>query len=213
MAETYSTEEQEIEAVKKWWKENGLPIGLGLVIGLGGLFGWRGYQAHQEQQAIAASDIYSALLAQTRNKELDEAKGTAEKIIAEYQDTKYAVYSSMILAKIAIEDSDYVTAKQHLQFAKEHADDDELQSLAGLRLARVAFAEGNFAETQKLLASVNGDAYAASVAELKGDIFSQQGDLSKAREEYALALSKSEADTGSYQILEMKLDSVGNSIN
>lgn len=213
MAETYSTEEQEIEAVKQWWKENGLPIVLGLVIGLGGLFGWRGYQAHQEQQAVAASDLYSAMLVQVRQQESDNAQGLAEKIVAEYQDTKYAVFSSMILAKMAIEDADYAAAKQHLQFAKDNAGDDELQALADLRLARVAYAEGNFEQTQKLLDSVKGDAYIASVAELKGDIFTQQGDLSKAREEYALALSKSTADTGNYKILEMKLDSVGNSIN
>ncbi|PAR85254.1 YfgM family protein, partial [Vibrio cholerae] len=42
--ELYDTEEQQVEAIKDWWKENGKAVIFGAVIGLGGLFGWRYYQ-------------------------------------------------------------------------------------------------------------------------------------------------------------------------
>ncbi len=40
----YDSEEQQVEAIKDWWKENGKAVIFGAVIGLGGLFGWRYYQ-------------------------------------------------------------------------------------------------------------------------------------------------------------------------
>ena len=36
--ELYDTEEQQVEAIKDWWKENGKAVIFGAVIGLGGLF-------------------------------------------------------------------------------------------------------------------------------------------------------------------------------
>ena len=35
----YATEEQQVEAIKSWWQENGKAVVLGAVIGLGGLWG------------------------------------------------------------------------------------------------------------------------------------------------------------------------------
>ncbi|MEW8396328.1 MAG: tetratricopeptide repeat protein, partial [Candidatus Thiodiazotropha sp.] len=37
----YQTEEEQVEAIKRWWKENGTSVIAGLVIGLGGIFGWQ----------------------------------------------------------------------------------------------------------------------------------------------------------------------------
>jgi predicted negative regulator of RcsB-dependent stress response len=48
--EVYTTEEQQVEVIKSWWKENGTSVLAGTVIGLVGLFGWRyynDYAAHQ----------------------------------------------------------------------------------------------------------------------------------------------------------------------
>ena len=211
--ETYSTEEQEIEAVKKWWAENGLAIGLGIVIGLGGLFGWRGYQAHVAEQSAAASSIYESMLIHTRTQDIDQAKQSGNDLINNYKDTPYAIFSALILAKFAVDNDDIESARQHLDFAISNADNDQIKSLASLRLARIAFNQENYDEAIKLISSGKLKGYESAVAELKGDIYTQQGELAKAREEYALALSESQASTGNYEILEMKLDSVGNTAN
>ena len=39
--EGYETEEQQVEAIKKWWKANGNTLIIGAVVGLAGLWGWR----------------------------------------------------------------------------------------------------------------------------------------------------------------------------
>ena len=37
--EQYETEEQQVEAIKRFWKENGLSLVIGALLGLGGLLG------------------------------------------------------------------------------------------------------------------------------------------------------------------------------
>jgi len=58
----YDTEEQQIEELKKWWKENGIRVALGVAIGLGLIFGWQQWQSHTEQQAQSASGSYQQVL-------------------------------------------------------------------------------------------------------------------------------------------------------
>ena len=59
----FETEEQQIEAIKKWFKEYGPTIIIGLVIGLGGVFGFREYQDYSETQMQTASDAYETVMA------------------------------------------------------------------------------------------------------------------------------------------------------
>ncbi len=207
--ETYTTEEQEIEAVKKWWSENGLAIGLGIVIGFGGIFGWRGYQSHLDEQAEAASEIYESMLNSARAADVEKTREYGQQLSSGYASTNYAVYSAMIMAKFAIENGDLSTAKEQLEFAQENAKDKELKSLAELRLARVAYAEDKAEEALSLLNGSSFFGFAASASELKGDIYSEKGDMLKAKEEYALAISQLDPASDKYEILEMKLDSVG----
>ena len=48
MVDEYLTDEQQAEVVKRWLRQNGLFMVLGVVLGLGGLFGWNSWQDRQE---------------------------------------------------------------------------------------------------------------------------------------------------------------------
>ena len=41
--EIYSTEEQQVDAIKQFWKDYGNSILIGAVVGLGGLYAWNYY--------------------------------------------------------------------------------------------------------------------------------------------------------------------------
>ncbi|AGH45899.1 TPR-like domain-containing protein [Paraglaciecola psychrophila 170] len=53
--EQYETEEQQVEAIKRFWKENGLSLVIGALLGLGGLLGWRYYNDSQIEAKEQAS--------------------------------------------------------------------------------------------------------------------------------------------------------------
>ena len=57
--ENFDSEKEQLEQIKSWLKENGLSIVLGIVLGLGGVYGWRGWQAHK----VDVAEEYSASLA------------------------------------------------------------------------------------------------------------------------------------------------------
>ena len=54
--ETYQTEEQQVEAIKKFWQENGNYIISGLVLGFAGFIGFNYYKDNKlaQEEAVAA---------------------------------------------------------------------------------------------------------------------------------------------------------------
>ncbi len=60
--EQYRTEEEQVQALGRWWKENGRSIVAAVVIALSAGFGWQAWQANEVRQQEQASDIYQALL-------------------------------------------------------------------------------------------------------------------------------------------------------
>ena len=89
----------QIEAIKKWWKENGASLILGLGIGVAALLGWREYLSYQTNHSAEASDLYQAVQTQVMNNRLDDAHiGKADLIRTEYSDTPYAALASMAQA-------------------------------------------------------------------------------------------------------------------
>ena len=48
------TDEEKLELLKKWWKENGGSIITGVVLGLALLFGGKAWFAYQDRQAAPA---------------------------------------------------------------------------------------------------------------------------------------------------------------
>ena len=100
----FSTEEEQIEAVKKFWKENGIPIVVGAALGLGGLWGWRFYNAEQLQAQSQASDAYNTAIEALAGDSPDLT--TVQSFIDSNNNTVYAVMAALQLAKEAVEAKD-----------------------------------------------------------------------------------------------------------
>ncbi len=64
--EIYNNEEQQVEAIKRFWKQNGTSILAGIAIGLAGLYGFRAYQDNQLAQIEAQSSQYAKLIEQNQ---------------------------------------------------------------------------------------------------------------------------------------------------
>lgn len=211
--EHYTTDDEQIESIKQWWKENGLPIIIGLVLGLSGIFGWRGWQAYEQQQAELASDLYQSLAHYMREKDADKVRESARQLLEEFPSTTYAVYAALNLAKLAVTEKDFETAREQLEYASQHAPGKELRLLAEIRLARVLLAEGKLDEALSRLNSKDFGKLGNSAEELKGDILVLKGDNQAAMNAYTLALASTPRDSDEYELLTIKLDSVALPVN
>ena len=205
--EIYTTEEEQIQAIKKWWHENGTAVFIGVIIGIGSLLGWHAWQRYQITQAERSSRLYTQLIADLPNASKTDIDVHVEQLQTGYARTPYAVLASLAGAKAAVERDDIAKAKQHLQWAVEQGKQTEVVHIAELRLARIYIAEQDWDAANALLDAEFPDAYRASVAELQGDILFAQQQFDKAREAYTRA-QDAESSTADQQILQTKLDAV-----
>ena len=204
--DVYSTEEEQVEAIKKWWNENGKSIIAGIIIGITAIFGWRGYENHTAMQAKAASMLYEQLLVASRKNDADNMRRFANSIIADYGSSTYAVFSKLMLAKIESEQSNFENAEAYLRSILDNNLRDEFKHIVRLRLVRVLIANNKLESAEKILENIDANQFISHYEELRGDIFAKQGKIKKAEQAYLSALND-EINTGEARvILQMKLD-------
>ncbi|MFC4656259.1 MULTISPECIES: YfgM family protein [Rheinheimera] len=202
--EIYNTEEQQVEAIKRFWKENGLAIAAGVVLGLGGLYGWRYYQSSQLEKTMTQSQAYSQLLEKAQADDSTELAQQFQSFVDTNADSSYAMLAAFVAAKEAVEKKDYAAAVKSLNFVVSSAKQPEMKALAQLRLARVQLEQKDHAAALSTLAAALPEAFKAQQEELKGDALLQAGEAAKAKTAYLAAQSASK-DSQS-PILKVKLD-------
>jgi predicted negative regulator of RcsB-dependent stress response len=207
--DVYTTEEEQVEALKKWWKENGTSIIFGIVIGLAAVFGWRGWQEHKSAQAQAASELFQDVLTALRTDSPDKAESPAQEIVKTYGSTGYAVPSQLVLAKLAVKDNKLDEAAAHLEQALAQSDSPSLSMVIRLRLARVQSAKGDYDAALATLKVKDPGAFGPAYDELKGDILANQGHAQDAYAAYQQALEKYRKQGSDTSVLEMKIDELG----
>lgn len=202
----YETDDEKVEAIKKWWKENGTSVVSGVVIGLAVVFGWRGWVEYRNSVGAQASASFEQLLASTSSGQTESATKQAELLNQDYDSTPYAALGSLVSAKVRYESGDLPGAIAELQRVLAKAPDPALARLAALRLARIQVAEGQLDDAAATVrAHDDGQSFAGDFAAVRGDIAAARGDLVKARAEYEKAIA---AGTGLSQLIRLKLDNL-----
>ncbi len=207
--DVYKTEDEQVEAIKKWWRENGISIIAGIAIGLTAIFGWRAYENHTAMQAEAASTLYEQMLVSSRENDRENIHIYADRIIADYNSSTYAVFATFMLAKLAAESGDLEKAEIHLRWVLENNSQTEFGHIARLRLVRVLIANDKLDLATNMLNINKPGEFVARYEELRGDIFVKQGKTKEAQQAYQKALTNIVATAGAQSVLQMKLDDLG----
>lgn len=202
----YQNEDEQVEALKKWWKENGTSIVIGVVLGFAAIFGWQGWQSYRVAQGEAASSLYIGMQNQAAAGDVEGALATGKRLLGEHTDSVYASFAALKLAQLMYTRGDKANAAENLHWVVLHAPDEVVVDLARVRLARVQLDQKKLDEAASQLEAVNPDFMPGDLSELRGDIARAKGDLDAAREAYKLAL----ASQGDAQAkVKMKLLEIG----
>ena len=198
-------EEQEINQLKDWWKENGKTIIVAFILGVGGMFGWRYWQAHQAEQIAQASAQYDALI---YSEEQDEQakKANIEQFVQANSKTAYAVFTLLDEAKKATEKQDFAAAEANLNQALTQSQDEVLTSIVALRLSAVQFQLGQLDNALTTLNQVKGESFNARKAILTGDIQVSKGDKVAAKNNFEQA--QQSGSQLEQQMAKMKLNNL-----
>lgn len=210
--ESYRSEEEQLEALKRWWQENGRGIVLGVVLALGLGFGWQAWQKNQQLAAENASILYQQLLQTLAAEEPtaeDDGRNLARQLKDEYRGSVYAQFAALHLARLAVNDGQLDAAEEELRWVLAMADSgSDLQQVARLRLARVVAAAGRLEEALDLLQGANSD-FVASYAMARGDVLMQMGREAEALSAYESAAAALDPAAPVPRTLQEKLQYLG----
>lgn len=200
----YETEEQQVAALKDWWKENGRAVITGVVLGGALIGGWGLWKQRVESQAVAASDAFSQTMQAVAGEDAATVIELADKIREDQPGTLYAAYTNLAAARVAVEQDDLAAAAERLSWVSDEAPQEDVRLIALVRLARVLGATDKTAEGLSTLPESYPDAFAGLVEEARGDLHVLAGDNASARTAYEKA--QASENVSDANALTMKLN-------
>lgn len=204
--EIYASEDQQVEAIKLWWKKNGRTLIISVIIAAVAVVGWRGWQDEQRVESEAASIEYQRMLAEAEQNNVEGVYSRGKQLTGSYPNSSYAAFASLQMARIALLQDDVEGAAAYLRWVMENSSVPGLDMVARLRLARVLNSQGRGTAALALLDGVDAGSFLASFEEAKGDIQLALGNRVEARNAYNNALSGYSGIQEKQALLKMKLD-------
>nr|MBV6628628.1 tetratricopeptide repeat protein [Oceanococcus sp. HetDA_MAG_MS8] len=184
------TDQEQVEQLQKWWRENRLALLGGLVVGIGGLLGWEQFQNARSQGAMQASQAYEAVNQAISKADVQAADAALEQLRNEHGQSVYVAHAHAARASLAADNQNWEAAIDHLEQALASKPGKALEAVLSLRLARAQWAQGDAQAALTTLDDAELPSSASALAdELRGDIAYAQGDTETARSAWESALA------------------------
>lgn len=212
MATHLDLEEQEqLDQLKAFWKQYGNLITWALVAALGTFAAWNGWNWWQREQAIGASGMYEELDRAASAGDAAAAGKVFDDLKSRYPRTTYALQGALLAASVQHDKGQADAAAAALGWAAGQSSDAELRDLARLRLAAILAEQKKHDEALKQLDAIGTAAYAALVADRRGDVLAAQGKTAEAITAYQAAWKGLDDRLGYRRLVEAKLNALGGS--
>lgn len=181
---SYKTEQEQLEDLKTWWRENGQSTLIGIVLAIAAVLGWQGWNNRQVAQHDTAAGIFQNLVSAATAAEenptpemLTTGKNLADSLKKDYAATPYAQYAALYKAKFAVDENKLGDAEAELRWVLEQKPGREILLTTTLRLARVLLAQARYDDALEIAGkTADTGSFAWQYAELRGDILKAKGD-------------------------------------
>ncbi|MEO3991739.1 YfgM family protein [Pseudocitrobacter cyperus] len=203
--EMYNNDNDQVDALKRFFAENGKALAVGVILGIGALVGWRYWTSHQLNTARESSQAYENAVSSLSSGK-PEALAGAEKFAAESKNT-YGAFASLELAQQYVDKNELDKAEKQLNQGLAAASDENLKSVISMRLARIQLQMKQQDAALKTIESIKGEGWTAIVADLRGEILLSKGDKQGARAAWE-AGAKSDASPALSEMMRMKINNL-----
>ena len=201
------TDEETVEQIQDWWRENGTILLVTVVLVFGGVFGWNWWQDQRQAEIGEASALYLQWMqGREQGESVDEL---AARLRDQHPGSPYVALLRFADAAEAVEAQDAQAAREALEAVLEMDLTAPLHDLARLRLARLDLDAGEPEAVLARLDPITGADRIAAAQELRGDALRALDRPEEARAAYERAMAASSADR---PLLEMKRDDLGATI-
>jgi predicted negative regulator of RcsB-dependent stress response len=202
-------EQEQVDALKAWWKENGKWVIGVLIIALAGFALTQFWHKHREGQAAEAAKLYNEVMKQVASNDAKRIGDAADALASRYGDSAYAPRAQLLAAEASLQARDVAHAKVQLQWVIDHAAEAGMQDTARLKLASVLLDEKQYDAALKQLDAAHPESFTGLFADLRGDVLSAQGKVAEARQAYQQAYDKTDPKSVYRNLIQLKMDGLG----
>lgn len=202
----YLTEQEQIDLLKRWFKQYTPMVLLGILIAFVSIYGWRYWQTKQNQVRIEASVLYDELLTRRSQRNYEQTEIVANKIIHQYPKTVYASMAQLIRARDFVIHGQYKEAESALHAALNGKISSPVKQIIRLRLARILIADNDPKKSLEVLDKTEDHYFDGMTNEIRGDAYLKMGNRANAKKFYSQALKTLPNADDIRPLLQMKLD-------
>ncbi|MFA6015098.1 MAG: tetratricopeptide repeat protein [Gallionellaceae bacterium] len=202
-------EQEQVDALKHWWAENGKWVIGAIIVALLGFAATQFWKKYQTQQSGEASKLYAEVEKQTQSNDPKRVNDAVAALVNQFSGSAYAPRAQLLAVQTNLQAKDIARAKTQLQWVIEHAKESGLQDTARLKLASILLDESNYDEAMKHLNAAHPEAFTGLFSDLKGDVLNAQGKHAEAKAAYQLALEKMDEKSMYRNLVQLKLDGLG----
>ena len=205
MVDEYLSEREQAEQLRHWLGANWIWMATGVLLVVGGWYGYRWWQSERSEKSLAAEARFTAMLEALSQNNRAEGLKIGGEITTDYRGTPYADQAALVLARMDVEGGDFAQAGSRLARVAQDSKDPDLRIVAQLRLARVQLAQGKHDEALATLEAARQPSTEARVEELRGDVLMARGDATGALASYRKAQGSVEAPSVDDNLVDPEL--------
>jgi len=194
-----STEEEQVDQIKKWWNSNVKQIIAGAVIGLAGIWGWNTYSDYQDKQSLNARSLYLSYASDSNN------LGAYDKLTTDFSSSTYSDQAILLMAKYLFDAGSYTEALGVTEPLINNPS-SVIANTAALRAASIYLQLGKHDQALSILEGQSGNNFSGLIYNLIGDIHLDLGNRAEAQKHYSLAIDNVTANSNLSQLIQIKLD-------
>lgn len=202
-------EQEQLDALKAWWKDNRKWLTITLVVVLAGYAAFTVWKSYQGKQSAEAATLYAEVLKQVASNDPKRINDAVAVLVTKYSSTAYAPRAQLLAVQANVQAKDMTLAKSQLEWVIAKAVESGLQDTARLKLSSILLDEKKYDEAMKLLDATHSDAFVGLYSDLKGDVLAAQGKTEDARAAYKMAFDKIDSKSAYRNLIQLKLDGLG----
>lgn len=202
-------EQEQLDALKSFWKRQGNLVTWVLILVLGGFAAWNGWQYWQREQAVKASAMFDELERAAQAADADKTGRVFNDLKERFPRTAFAQQGALLAAKSQFDKGQLDAAQASLQWLAQNGKDEDLRTVAQLRLAGLHAHAKRYDEALKAVDAATATGFEGLTADRRGDVLVLQGKRSEAVVAYQAAY-KAMSDKLDYRrLVEAKLTALG----
>jgi predicted negative regulator of RcsB-dependent stress response len=210
MAQPLDLQEQEqLDALKSFWKSYGNLITWALIAALAVYAGLNGWKWWQRDQSTKAAAMFDQLELAAQGGDAQRAGQIFADLKERYPRTAYAGQGGLVAARVQFDRGQADAAKASLGWVADNAAEDEYKTVARLRLAGLLLQAKDFDGALKQLDAAKAPTFAALVADRRGDVLLAQGKTAQALAAYQTAWKAMDEKVEYRRLIDAKLTALG----